>query len=232
MKAVLAISLFLTASGLSSANEAEAIMKSVRQIAVLQDAQDLHGQIRKGSKKTQLSMFLRQKDIQFGLDGGKEYFMLRLNEGSQDLYQIIGGKTSRFPSQKIVAPIANSDVSYEDLALSFLYWPNPVIAGEEKINGQDCWRLHVANPGKSGRYREISVWVTKKQRALLRVIGYGPKPARQPLKQFEITKLMNIKGRFSVKTMEVKGFDAKGNTSGKSYIEFKAPLEVKKRGGR
>ncbi|MDA7882332.1 outer membrane lipoprotein-sorting protein [Akkermansiaceae bacterium] len=228
MKAILALTLLVASSGLSSANEAETIMQSVRQVAVLQDSQDLHGAIRKGRTKTPLSMFLRGKDIQFALDGGKEYFLLTLNDGSQRLDQLIGGKRSKFPSSKIAAPIANSDVSYEDLALSFLYWPNPQIVGEDEIKGQDCWRIHVGNPGGSGRYREVSVWVTKKQRALIKVVGYGP--ARKSLKLFEITDLMNIKGKFTVKTMRVASFDAKGNTAGISYIDFKAPLEAKKRG--
>ena len=230
MKAILALSLIFAASNLSSANEAEAIMKSVRQVAVLQDSQDLHGAIRKGRVKTPLSMFLRGKNIQFALNGGKEYFSLSLGQNSQSLQQIIGGKTSKFPASKVAAPISNSDVSYEDLALSFLYWPKPKIVGEDKIKGQDCWRIHVGNPGRSGRYREVSVWVTKKQRALMRVIGYGPKPTRQALKQFEITDLMNIKGKWSVKTMKVNVFDAKGKTIGISYIDFKQPLEVKRRG--
>jgi hypothetical protein len=30
--------------------------------------------------------------------------------------------------------------------------------------------------------------------------------------------------------MKVRSFDAKGNTKGISYIDFKAPLQVKKRG--
>jgi len=230
MKSILALSLFFATSNLASANEAETIMKSVRQVAVLQDAQDLHGSIRKGRTKTPLSMFLRGKNIQFALDGGKEYFLLSLGQNSQSLEQLIGGKRSRFPASKVAAPIAKSDVSYEDLALSFLYWPNPKIVGEDKIKGQDCWRIHVGNPGRSGRYREVSVWVTKKQRALMRVVGYGPKPTRQALKQFEITDLMNIKGRFTVKTMKVNVFDARGKTVGISYIDFKKPLEVKRRG--
>lgn len=228
MKAILALTLFFAVSGLSSAQNAELIMQSVRQVAVLQNEQDLHGSIRKGRVKTSLSMFLRGKNIQFALNGGKEYFLLSLDQQSQQLEQLVGGKRSKFPSSKIAAPIANSDVSYEDLALSFLYWPNPKVVGEDKIKGQDCWRVHVVNPGKSGRYREVSVWVTKKQRALLKVIGYGP--ARKSLKLFEITDLMNIKGRFTVKTMRVASFDANGNTTGISYIDFKKPLEVKKRG--
>jgi hypothetical protein len=30
--------------------------------------------------------------------------------------------------------------------------------------------------------------------------------------------------------MKVRSFDAEGNTNGISYIDFKAPLQVKKRG--
>ena len=155
MKAILTLSLIFAASNLSLANEGEAIMESVRQVAVLQDSQDLHGAIRKGRTKTPLSMFLRGENIQFALNGGKEYFLLSLGQNSQQLEQLVEGKRAKFPAAKIAAPIANSDVSYEDLALSFLYWPNPTVVGEDKINGQDCWRLHVVNPGRSGRYLSL-----------------------------------------------------------------------------
>ena len=78
MKTPLTLSLIFAASNLSLADEGEAIMESVRQVAVLQDSQDLHGAIRKGRNKTPLSMFLRGENIQFALNGGKEYFLLSL----------------------------------------------------------------------------------------------------------------------------------------------------------
>ncbi len=209
-----------------TANE---IMRSVRQVAVLQGDQNLNGVIRKKSKKTPLTMFLRGQDIQFALNGGKERFHLRLGEKTQQLMEIVNGKTRNFPAKKIVAPIAGTDVSYEDLALKFLYWPNPRIVGEEKIGRQDCWRLHVKNPEKNGRFREISVWVTKKQRGLMRVIGYGPKPARRALKQFEITKLMKVGKVWTVKTMKVTAFDQNQRVSGITYLEFQKPKKVLKR---
>ena len=221
MKVIVAVIVCL--SSFSRAQTAEDIMSSVRQVAALQGPQDLNGVIRKGAKKTPITLFLRGKDIQFALNGGAERFHLRFNEGNQQLRELIGGESRPFPDAKIVAPIANTDASYEDLALKFLYWPKPRIVGQEKLEGQDCWRLHVVNPEKTGRYREVSVWVTKKQRALLRVVGYGPRPNRLAIKQFEITKLMRAGGVFTVRTMKVTAFDENNRANGITYIEFDKP---------
>lgn len=226
MKILLLSFISLSLVSLAKAQDAEQIMQSVRQVTALQKEQDLHGFIRKGRARTPLSLFLRGENIQFAIDGGKERFHLRLNPQVQELRELIGGKAKKFPAAKIGQAIAKSDVSYEDLALKFLYWKNPRIAGEDTIKGQKCWRLHVANPEKSGNYREISVWVSKSQRALMRVIGYGPQPERLALKQFEITDIMKVNDVFTVKTMKVSAFDIKGKTSGITYLEFAKPKRV------
>lgn len=213
----------LQPSSRSLAQTAEEIMCSVRQVAILQGQQNLNGQIRKGSKKIPLTLFLRGRDLQFALRGGAERFHLRLNEGGQELFEIVKGKTRPFPPEKISQAIGGTDVSYEDLALTFLDWENPRIVGQQRLNGEDCWRLHVVNPGESGRYREVSVWVTQKHRALARVVGFGPAPDSRPLKQFEITGLMRVKGRATVKSMKVTAFNEERRVKGMTYLEFEHP---------
>jgi hypothetical protein len=224
--------LFLSFSllSVSFAQDAEQIMQSVRQVTALQKEQDLHGSIRKGNQRTPLSLFLRGENIQFALDGGNERFHLRLNKDKQELREIVAGKTTVFPAKKISQAIAKTDVSYEDLALKFLYWKNPRLEEDATIKGQKCWRVHVVNPEESGRYREVSVWVSKTQRALMRVIGYGPKPERAPLKQFEITDIMKVKDAYTVKTMKVSAFDKDGRASGITYLEFDKPKPAKRKG--
>ena len=204
------------------AQNALQIMESVRQVAVLQGDQTLIGRIREGVRRIPLTLFLRNNNLQFALDGGAERFHLRLNAGGQDLFEIVNGKTQPFPPKKISQAIRGTDVSYEDLALKFLYWPNPKLIGKQKLNGQDCWRIHLVNPEKTGRYREVSVWVTMKQRALIRVVGYGPRPKVEPLKQFEITSVMKVNSLFTVKTMKVTSFEKK-RVQGTTYIEFDKP---------
>lgn len=203
---------------------AEEIMESVRQVAALQNEQTLHGEIRKrGKKSIPLSLFLRGEDIQFALNGGAERFHLRLDKDDQQLFEIIDGNTRDFPPAKVSQSIGGTDVSYEDLALKFLYWDDPRIVGQQRLNGEDCWRLHVVNPEKNGRYREVSVWVTKKQRALMRVVGYGPRPEAVPLKQFEITDVMEVNDAYTVKTMKVTAFNKERRVAGITYLEFRKP---------
>ena len=170
-----------------------------------------------------LSLFLRGENIQFALDDGMERFHLRFSQDKQELFEILEGKMKPFPAKKISQSIAETDVSYEDLALKFLYWENPKIAGEEKINRQECWRIHLVNPDESGRYREVSIWVSKRHRALIRVVGYGPRPAALALKQFEITDIMKVNKAYTVKTMKVSSFNEDRRVKGITYIEFKKP---------
>lgn len=220
MKAISSIALSLVFSALAPAQTAEEIMTSVRQVTVLQKQQTLNGVIRKKSKKTPLTLFLRGENIQFMIDGGKDGFHLRLKDSSAELWDITNGKAKRFPARKISTPVVNTDLSYEDLALKFLYWKNPRIVGSQLVKGQDCWRIHVANPERSGNYREVSVWVTKKHRALAKVVGYGPRPAAMPLKQFEITDVMKVNGVFTVEKMKVNRYNEKRQVVGTTHLEF------------
>ena len=222
--------LFLLAlAGWSQGQSAEQIMAEVRQVAGMQQHQDLDGIIKSRGKKRDFDMFLRGKEIHFRIDGGKDAFALRLGNNRQELFDTTSGSAKPFPNSKIAQPIAGTDVTYEDLAMKFLYWPNPEIAGEAKIKLQDCWRIHLQNPGNTGRYREVSVWVAKEQRALMRVIGYGPAPARAALKQFEVLDITRRNGVQTVGKLKIASFNQKGDQNGTTTIDFGRPKRLGRR---
>lgn len=200
--------------------DAEAIMKNVRQITALQDNLSLNGQVRGPRGKVPVTLFLQGGNIQFALDGGKERFHLRMNENDADLLEFREGAWKNFPPAKLVQPIAASDLTYEDLALRFLYWKNPRIVGEETLKGQKCWRIHVQNPNQKGRYKEISVWVAQKFSALMRVTAYDAR--RQPVKQFEITDVMKVNDLYTVEKMKVSSIQG-GRFTSHTYLEFDKP---------
>ena len=78
---------------------------------------------------------------------------MRIGDENFNLFEIINGKTVEFPAGKIVEPIAGTDLTYEDLALRFFYWPNPKLEGAEDVGGQPCYKLRVDKPkGAAGRY--------------------------------------------------------------------------------
>ena len=213
----------------AAAQTAEQIMAEVRQVAGLQEHQDLKGFMKSRGKKTSFDMFLRGKEVHFRIDDGKDAFALRLGPQKQELFDTSSGSARPFPGRKISQPIAGTEVTYEDLAMKFLYWPNPQIAGEAKIKLQDCWRIHLRNPGSTGRYREVSVWVSKEQRALMRVIGYGPAPQRTALKQFEVLDIMRRNGVWTVRKLKVAAFNNAGRQTGTTTIDFGRPKSLGRR---
>ena len=219
MKAIAAI--LLAISPLVHAQSAEEIMASVRHFAVVAGDLNVGGVIKFDPVPGHLKLAPKIK----------ENFRFRFNEDSKQLRVLIDGNLQEVPHTKIADLIPDTNVSYEDLAFKFLYWRNPRIVGQEKYQGRDCWRVHVENPGDAGSFREVSIWVSQNPRALMRVVGYGKRPAGvdampQALKQFEISEVMKLNkanGRFTVKTMTVTSYGSENQTVGSSRIEFEKP---------
>jgi len=227
--------LLVAAASLGSAlaQDAEQIMERVRIGATLQH-NDLEGKIRKrGTPDTSVALFLKGKNIQFQYSqngGAWQIFHMRLGRGQYDLFEIVGGKTRGFPGSKLAQPIAGSDLTYEDLSMRFLYWPNPSIEGEEKVGVFDCWKIRVDNPGGGGAYRTMYVWVSKKHGAFVKVQGFDRNG--DIVKEFKVEDVMKLKdGSYTLRKMEVASY-ARKRVSGRSELSFEPPTKPKLRGPR
>ena len=207
---------------------AEKIVNGVRQATTLQQ-NDLNGTLRKKGKRTPIGLFLRGKNIQFQYQKDKKWtvFHMRLNQKDFNLFEIINGKNVALPPNKLGQPILNTDLTYEDLAFRFLYWPNPKIVGEDVIKLQKCHKIRMENPGKGGRYGIVYIWVHQKYNALMKVAGYDKNG--KLLKQFYVTELMKVANGQTLKKMKVESFNpANGKAVGITYLEFKKPTPVRK----
>lgn len=230
------LSLALVDPAVAQTPAVDDILHTARYVATLQQ-QDLKGQLRKGSVKTPVMLYLRGENIQFQFLSSRTKqwmpFHMRLEEDHYDLFEMKGGKTARFPPAKLGMAIEGTDLSYEDLALRFLYWPNGQVVGSEKIKGQDCWKVRLQNPGEAGRYALVYVWVHKKAGALMQAVGYnGDNPAKA-LKQFQVSDIMKVGDAYTLRTMRVDSYDPVSNkTTGITYVEFEKPKAVKPKGLR
>ena len=136
---LLPILLFAAAAAVSmvSAQDAEQLMERARIAATLQH-NDLKGHLeKKGGPKSDVLLYLKGKEIQFQyLTKGSPWsiFHMRLGRGEYDLFEIKGGKTFRFPDEKLSQPVAGTDLSFEDLSLRFFYWPKPKIEGARRYH--------------------------------------------------------------------------------------------------
>lgn len=215
---------------------AQQILEGARVAATLthvDDPEGLKGTLSpKNGKSVPIVLFLKGKDIQFQFDEGKGYqvFHLRLSDNSYDLFEINGGKTTKFPDAKITQPIAGTDLTYEDLSFRFFYWPNPILEGVENVNGESCYKLRVNKPkGQVGRYDTVYIWVHTQFGAFMQVKGYN---SGKLLKEFSVEGVMEIaKGVYTLKKMQVATSDAaSGRRTSITNVVFEKPKSAGPKG--
>lgn len=237
----LALAATLLAAPLAWAQQAptaQQILEGARISATLTKLEDgLSGSLRRGSASTPITLFLKGKDIQFQFSENKgpwRIFHMRIGDEEFNLFEIIDGKTTTFPAAKIVQPIAGTDLTYEDLALRFFYWPNPKLEGEENVGGQPCYKIRVEKPrGAAGRYETVYVWVHTKFGAFMRIRGHDKNGGL--VKEFQVEDIMKVADNvWTLRKMQVATCDP--NNGGRRVsitdVTFDTPKKAGPRGVR
>lgn len=213
----------------------KAILEGARMSATLTKLDDgLSGNLRKGNQKTPVTLFLKGKDIQFQFTESKSalrIFHMRIGDADFNLFEIIDGKTKNFPPEKLVTPIAGTDLTYEDLALRFFYWPNPKFEGQEDVGGQPCYKIRVDKPrGTAGRYEVVYVWVHTKFGAFMKIRGHDKNGGL--VKEFQVEDIMQIaKDVWTLRKMQVATHDpANGRRISITDVTFDTPKKAGPRG--
>ena len=194
----------------AQAPDPQRILEGARLSATLVEMKEgLQGNLIQGRNKVPIVIFLKGKNIQFQfLENNKwRVFHMRLSDDKYDLFEIIDGKTINFPREKLVEPIAGTDLTYEDLALRFFYWPNPKLEASENVAGQPCYKLRLDKPkGAAGRYEAVYVWVHTKYGAFMKIRGHDSKG--KLVKEFQVEDVMKVSDNVWVlEKMQVSTYD-------------------------
>lgn len=120
-------------------------------------------------------------------------------------YSKEGKETAELPD--MYNAILDSDVSWIDLTLGFLWWKDAKNAGEESVKGFDCYVVDVTAPdSEKGLYAKVRVWIHKKQLMLIRADGMNGKG--ETVRSLWIDSIVKIKDRWMLKDMEIKTEDS------------------------
>jgi hypothetical protein len=149
---------------------------------------------------------------------------MNIGDNAFKLSEIINGKMVNFPAAKLVSPIAGTDLTYEDLALRFFYWPNPKLDGQENVGGEACFKIRIDKPkGTAGRYEVVYVWVHTKFGAFMRIRGHDKSGGL--VKEFQVEDVMKVAtDMYTLRKMQVSTHDpATGRRISITDVTFDAP---------
>lgn len=210
-----------------------AILEGARLSATLTKLDEgLTGHLRHGRNKIPVTLFLKGENIQFQYSADNKawrIFHMRLGDEAFQLFEIVKGKTLNFDREKLVSPIAGTDLTYEDLALRFFYWPDPKLLGLEKVGGQQCYKLEIQKPATAdGRYEMVHVWVHSKYGAFMRIRGYDEEG--KLLKEFQVEDVMKVDNdTWTLRKMQVATYNGKtGRRQSITDLTFDPPKKRKR----
>jgi len=199
---------------------AKEILDSVRMLESRQQI-DLNGQLRENEIVVPFRLTQTGPLIRYSFTNPDEVLQLRLGENSSRLDLVTDAGTEKFAPSKLNQKIRGTGVSYEDLALKFLYWPESRVLGEENVRTRNCWKLQLRAPSRESQYSNIFLWIDKASGALMRMEGYDWNG--QLAKRFEVVSAQKIDNRWFLKQMRVEELQP-----GSTKVQSRTYLEIKK----
>src|SRR6266852_2926278 len=199
---------------------AKEILDSVRMLEAQQQI-DLQGQLRQNEIVIPFRLTQTGPLIRYSFANPEETLQLRLGENSSRLDLVTDTGTEKFATSKLDQKIRGTGVTYEDLALRFLYWPNARVLGDETVRTRSCWKLQLHAPSRESQYSNVFLWVDKASGALMRMEGYDWNG--KLAKRFEVVSAQKIDNRWFLKQMRVEQLQP-----GTNKVQSRTYLEIKK----
>jgi hypothetical protein len=131
----------------------------------------LEAQLRAGSVKVPFVIEVGAGAVRYGFSGPQQDILLRLGESESTLEERRDGTQTAVPISKFDDSVRGGLITYEDLALRFLYWKNPRLLESETVRSRDAWKIEIPAQRGASQYGVVRVWIDKQSAALLRIEG-------------------------------------------------------------
>lgn len=207
---------FFFAVAAHAAPDAQAILEAVR-VNPMGQNMALNAQLREGSKATPFKIIVDDA-VRYRFEAPDQELILRLGEDTSSLQERVGGKTSEVKSAKLDDSVRGTGITYEDLALKFLYWKAPKLLGEETVRSLRAWKIELQSGRDSSQYGVARVWIGKDSGAILRIEGYNRQG--RLIRKFEVVSGQKIDGQWMLKQMRIETLDPETKKiTNRTYLE-------------
>lgn len=143
-------------------------------------------------------------------DSIDETIKLSFHENKNNVQRIFNGKTITLKANQLADKIRGTDITYDDIAMRFLNWPNPILLSVDKAKGGKAWKIRCVNPSSEEAYSIVDVWVSQRSGALVKMNAFNKN--RKIIKSFEVDSIQQIKGDWFVETMIVRTYPIDANS--------------------
>jgi hypothetical protein len=202
--------------------DASEILKTVR---LAQSAQNssLTGAIRTAGRSLPFRLVSASGTIRYEFTDPAQVIQLRLSEKDARLEEISGGKAEKVSPRRFDDRVRDTDLSYEDLSLGFLYWPNAKVQGEQTMLLQKCWIIRVAPGARSdSQYSKVDLWISKKNGALMQAEAFDS--AGKLARKFKVISGQPVgDGLWILKEMRIESFGGRSKDSTPTYLDIEKP---------
>jgi hypothetical protein len=205
---------------------AEEILLDVRQSYATQN-QKLQGELRDSdsSHTEPLELTMGNQSMSFLFTNPPvETLRLDLKTTPAKLTQVRNGTSRQVPTSQLGNKVRGMELNYEDLSLSFLYWPHPQLLKEARVSLQKCWLVRVMNPSKDGPYYAVDIWVHQATGSAAKMEAYDR--SSKVIKRYEVTKIQKVNGTNALKELRFETLDpATGKIQGRTYMKMNTPAK-------
>ena len=158
-------------------------------------------------------------ELIFSFTNPTEVLKLTLNDNGSNLTLQTGDRERTISGIKLNDSVRGTDITYQDLALRFLYWKNSRIEGEQTVRTFSCWMILLQQNNPNIAYASVRVWVAKQSGAMLRAEAFDAQS--RLVKRFEVISGQKIEGKWFLKQMRIERYDpATGNLASRTYLEI------------
>ena len=146
---------------------------------------------------------------------------VRYNEDNSQLEEVDGeGSKERLNPANFDKKILGTDLTYEDLALRFVYWKRATLLESDDETNFPAHKLRLNSPSRQSQYSYVLLWVAKDSGALLRAEGYNFDG--KLTKRLQVVSGQKLNGKWYLKQLRIEEVDpSNGSTASRSYLEIK-----------
>jgi Outer membrane lipoprotein-sorting protein len=181
---------------------------------------DLQGQLRQDATVIPFRLTQTGALIKYSFANPPEALQLRLGETDSRLEQLSGAGVEKVTPAQFDRRVRGTPITYEDLALKFLYWPNARVVGDEPVRSRRCWKIEMQAPSRESQYSNVTLWVDRNTGALMEMEGYDW--SGQLVKRFEVISVQKIDDRWFLKQMRIEEIQPTTHkVQSRTYLEIK-----------